>query len=190
MLLADNVPDSNHSTPKKAKKTKNSNPMLAMMEALVREFSNINQQFRLSNAIELQRPHQGNSTPDVQSDPLPNLTEIRNIVSPQLACHDEAIQILGAKDVNHFSPGDVALLCDLFQEERQAATYISMSKSLSDEVCHSWLSRKIWGAPDPIQAMTNQLGLVEQYGSPYTTNTSTPSTGSALFDSDPFTSTQ
>ena len=144
-------------------------------------------EFRLANAIELQKLNFTQApVPDVWLDPSPNLTVIQNIVLPQLARHDEAIQILGAKDVCHFSPDDVALLCELFQVENQVATYISMSKCLPDEVHCSWLTCKIWGPPDPIQAMTSQLGVANKYGSPYSGDTGTPSAGSASFDSDTF----
>jgi hypothetical protein len=175
--------------PKPRKKSKK-NPNLIVLEELIDQFGTMNNQLQIGNAIDLHNSRQVQaSTPASQHSEAPTSTlpVIPAILSPRSARHEEAFEVLGKKDAPHFNTEEIVLLCELFEDKAQAATYIAMSKSLPDNARRRWLQRKLYGPSDPT-GMAMHLTAIEQYGSPYPSDNGSPSAGSALLETDVFQS--
>ena len=175
------------SAPKPRKKSKK-NPNLIVLEELIDQFGTMNNQLQIANAIDLHNSRQVQAcTPASQHNEAPTSTlpVIPVILSPRSARREEAFEVLGKKDASHFNADEIVLLCELFEDKAQAATYIAMSKSLPDNARRRWLQRKLYGPSDPM-GMAMHLTTIEQYGSPYSSGNGSPSAGSASFETDMF----
>lgn len=178
---------------KTSKRHKKANSTPNVMEALLGEFGDLNQQFRLSNAIELQRsnptqPAAVPSTPPTHGvHESSRLTALHNALSPRsVRCH-EAIEILASKDTKNFDASELAVICSIFQDDpNSASTYISMSKVLPDEVRLSWLQNKLHDrATFEAPSVSARFRAIEGYPGQFSPPTSLGG-GLASFDSDVF----